>query len=150
MFDEKYYEKAVRLVFDYVSKNFECPDNFSIRDVTLVWFAKTLQNWKAIVVTHTPDQYMYEVSYNGDKREAYIDLYEKRSNVVVPDTIQAEPYTFTMPSPIDEDRHYIGEPAPMPSIVINNPLPEDPDKNLQYALNYITQAYGYQGRHRAG
>lgn len=82
---EKHYEKAVRLVYEYaVSKGF-IPEDFPMEDITLVWFSKTLQNWKALVVTHTRDRFFYEVSYSGDKKEAYIDAYEKFDNVVVED-----------------------------------------------------------------
>jgi len=51
----------------------------------VVWFAKTLQNWKAIVCTTLPDGMMYEVTHNGDKRETYIDAYQKQNNIVIPD-----------------------------------------------------------------
>lgn len=82
---EKHYEKAVRLVYEYcVGKGF-IPEDFPMEEITLVWFSKTLQNWKALVVTHTRDQFFYEVSYNGDKKEAYIDAYEKFDNVCVKD-----------------------------------------------------------------
>lgn len=47
----------------------------------VVWFAKTLQNWKALLSTHVDDTY-YEVTYNGDKKEAYIDVYVKSHNIV--------------------------------------------------------------------
>jgi hypothetical protein len=86
---EKYHDKAIRLVFDYVKKNIYLPKGFAgeftIDDVTVVWFCKTLQNWKALVITHTPDPFFYEVTYSGDKQEAYIDTYEKVDNVCIKD-----------------------------------------------------------------
>lgn len=33
----------------------------------VVWFSKTLQNWKALVSTNVSDGMYYEVTYNGDK-----------------------------------------------------------------------------------
>lgn len=54
------------------------PDN-----TKLVWFSKVLENWKAIVITTMPDQRIYEVTYNGQKRETYIDVYDKVANVVL-------------------------------------------------------------------
>lgn len=49
-------------------------------DVYIVWFSKTLQNWKALVSTNVSDGLYYEVTYNGDKEESYLDVYEKISN----------------------------------------------------------------------
>lgn len=50
-------------------------------DVFVVWFCKTLQNWKALVSTTLPDGMYYEVTYNGDKKETYVDAYRKWQNV---------------------------------------------------------------------
>ena len=55
-------------------------------DVNIVWFSKTLQNWKALVATALPDDQLYfEVTYDGDKKRAYVDIYDKIKNVVVLD-----------------------------------------------------------------
>jgi hypothetical protein len=56
-----------------------------VYDTYVVWFCKTLQNWKAIVCTTLADGHMYEVTHNGDKNETYIDDYVKVDNVVIPD-----------------------------------------------------------------
>lgn len=51
----------------------------------VVWFSKTLQNHKALVMS--TDGYFnetyWEVTYNGDKDEYYIDEYIKTSNEVI-------------------------------------------------------------------
>ena len=49
-------------------------------DVFIVWQCKTLQNHKAILAAPTPDDYLFEVTYNGDKQEMYVDAYDKVSN----------------------------------------------------------------------
>lgn len=54
-------------------------------DVYVVWFCKTLQNWKALVSTTLPDGMYYEVTYDGDKRATYLDAYKKFHNVAIPD-----------------------------------------------------------------
>jgi hypothetical protein len=54
-------------------------------DIYVVWFAKTLQNWKALLASTLPDGMYYEVTYNGDKRETYLDAYRKVSNVAIQD-----------------------------------------------------------------
>lgn len=79
--------KSRRIVFNYVSEKLEKTDNtdFKFGDVYIVWFSKTLQNWKALLSTTLPDGMYYEVTYNGDKSEAYLDAYKKFDNVRVPD-----------------------------------------------------------------
>ena len=54
-------------------------------DVYVVWFCKTLQNWKALLSTDLPDGMYFEVTYNGDKKEAYLDAYRKIKNVKISD-----------------------------------------------------------------
>lgn len=51
-------------------------------DVYVVWFCKTLQNWKAMVSTNAKDDAYYEVTHNGDKNETYVDRYVKETNTV--------------------------------------------------------------------
>lgn len=50
----------------------------------IVWFCKTLQNWKALVSTNVlngNDADYCEVTHNGDKNETYVDVYKKVKNV---------------------------------------------------------------------
>ena len=80
-------EKARQIVRDYFNNHVDVTDNINIgiEDVYVVWFSKTLQNWKALVSTTIPDGKYYEVTYNGDKKEAYVDVYVKDDNKVVSD-----------------------------------------------------------------
>ena len=50
-------------------------------DVYIVWMCKTLQNSKALLSTPVPDTRYYEVTYNGDKCELYLDAYVKEKNI---------------------------------------------------------------------
>lgn len=52
-------------------------------DVFVVWFCKTLQNSKALLSTNVSDGMYYEVTYNGDKNECYLDAYKKWQNVCI-------------------------------------------------------------------
>lgn len=45
----------------------------------IVWFCKTLQNWKALVGGRDISEYI-EVTYDGDKHRAYVDVYAKKAN----------------------------------------------------------------------
>lgn len=51
-------------------------------DMFIVWFCKTLQNWKAIVSGRTIEEFI-EVTHNGDRNETYIDVYCKTKNVCI-------------------------------------------------------------------
>ena len=53
-------------------------------DVFIVWMCKTLQNSKALLSTTLFDGMYYELTYNGDKKELYVDAYKKWKNFVVP------------------------------------------------------------------
>ena len=57
------------------------PSMIGMEDVYIVWFCKTLQNWKALAGTHHGDGMYYEVTYDGDKDCAYVDAYKKWQNV---------------------------------------------------------------------
>lgn len=55
--------------------------HLNYHDVFVVWYAKTLQNHKALLATPLPDDnHYYEATYNGDKDELYIDMYCKQAN----------------------------------------------------------------------
>ena len=68
-------EKAKQIVADYM----KCDS----KDIYVVWFCKTLQNWKAILSTDIEKGWLFEVTYNGDKHESYLDAYKKAENHVV-------------------------------------------------------------------
>ena len=80
-------ERAKMLVVDYFNSHADVSDGKVITadDVFVVWFCKTLQNWKALVSTTVPDGMYYEITHNGDKGETYIDAYKKWDNVCVKD-----------------------------------------------------------------
>lgn len=66
------------------------PDNpihyrarLELKDLYVVWSVKVLQNWKTLVSTDKMDGVYFEVTYNGDKGEAYVDQYLKARNTAV-------------------------------------------------------------------
>ncbi len=83
---ESYMVRARKLVHAYVLAHLEKTDPQPDFTVYIVWFSKTLQNWKALVSTTLPDKMYYEVTYNGEKKEAYIDAYLKVGNECVKDS----------------------------------------------------------------
>lgn len=58
------------------------PDFYSYEkeDVYVVWSCKTLQNNKAMLSTPGSDGLYFEVTYNGDDNEVYVDTYIKHEN----------------------------------------------------------------------
>lgn len=81
--NDQFLIKAKSLAASEVAKDRQNP--VSHDDMYVVWFAKTLGNWKALVSTDiTPGIYI-EVTYNGAKRETYVDVYKKESNITYED-----------------------------------------------------------------
>lgn len=81
--ESTYQETAMRLVHDYVKAHLDVTDAPPEINVYVVWFTKTLRNWKALLNTTLPDGMYYEVTYDGDKNKAYLDAYKKFDNVEV-------------------------------------------------------------------
>jgi len=78
----KFQDKCKELVAIYTNSKLDKTDGISITtsDVYVVWYAKTLQNAKALLSTTLPDGMYYEITYNGDKDELYFDAYKKFEN----------------------------------------------------------------------
>jgi phenylpropionate dioxygenase-like ring-hydroxylating dioxygenase large terminal subunit len=84
---EAMQERAKQIVVDYFNQHVDATDRKKITkdDVFVVWFCKTLQNWKALVSTNVSDGMHYEITHNGDKGETYLDAYKKWENKCIPD-----------------------------------------------------------------
>ena len=86
MDSRRFEQVAVRITADHYNKRAKEHGRPTIQedDLVIVWACKTLQNNKAILSTRSKTGLLIEVSYNGDKQQAYIDTYQKADNVVVP------------------------------------------------------------------
>lgn len=76
-------EIAIGIVKDYVYENLDKSDPVPQVRVFVVWKCKTLQNWKYLISTDLRDGMYYELTYNGDQAEWYLDAYKKFENRVV-------------------------------------------------------------------
>ena len=78
-------ERAKELVVNYFNDHLDVTEEkrLTTDDVFVVWFCKTLQNWKCLLSTTVRDGAYYEVTHNGDKNETYVDVYKKWENVCV-------------------------------------------------------------------
>ena len=74
-----------KTVADYANQNLDKTDGKMITedDVFIVWMCKTLQNSKAMASTTLFDGMYYELTFNGDKQELYVDAYKKWQNFTV-------------------------------------------------------------------
>jgi len=82
MNSKKFIDICKEAVIAYANENFEKTDQSQIteEDVFVVWSCKTLQNNKALLSTTISDGMYYELTYNGDKSEVYLDAYKKWEN----------------------------------------------------------------------
>ena len=76
--------EAIMLVEDYAARHLDKGDQDIEFETYIVWKAKILQNWKYLISTTLADGMYYELTYNGDKKEWYLDAYKKFENVVIP------------------------------------------------------------------
>ena len=76
-------KRAMEIVGDYIIEHLDKSDPKQAFEVFTVWKAKVLQNWKYLISSTLPDGMYYELTYNGDKREWYLDAYKKFENRVV-------------------------------------------------------------------
>lgn len=86
MDSDKFIAFAKQAVVEYFNNHADSTDKngrITADDVFVVWMCKTLQNSKALLSTTIPDGMYYEITYNGDKHEAYFDAYKKWKNVVL-------------------------------------------------------------------
>ena len=75
--------KALEIVRNYIDEHLDKSKPAPLFDVYIVWKAKVLQNWKYLIISSINDGMYYEITYNGDKQEWYLDAYKKFENRVV-------------------------------------------------------------------
>lgn len=78
----KFQDTCKEKVVEYFNGRVDKTDSTRITkdDVFVVWYCKTLQNAKALLSTNVSDGMYYELTYNGDKNELYLDAYKKWEN----------------------------------------------------------------------
>lgn len=85
MNEKEFVALVKKTVADYANSKLDKTDGKKIteEDVFIVWMCKTLQNSKAMASTTLFDGMYYELTFNGNKREMYVDAYKKWENFVV-------------------------------------------------------------------
>lgn len=72
--------KAINIVKLYIREHLDKSDMVPDFEVYTVWKCKTLQNWKYLLASTLFDGMYYELTFNGDKNEWYLDAYKKFEN----------------------------------------------------------------------
>lgn len=82
MGNKEFINLCIEKVKQYANEHLDKSDNVEItnEDIFVVWSCKTLQNNKALLSTSLRDGMYYELTYNGDKKELYLDAYKKFEN----------------------------------------------------------------------
>lgn len=75
--------EAQEIVHAYILEHIDRSDPHFAFELYVVWKAKILQNWKYLISSTLPDGMYYEVTYNGDAKEWYLDAYKKFENRVI-------------------------------------------------------------------
>ena len=89
MNEKNFIKFCKKQIVNYTNDHLDKSDGKTITedDVYVVWQCKTLQNNKALLSTILFDGMYYEITYNGDKDEAYIDAYKKWENYKIEDVV---------------------------------------------------------------
>ena len=85
MNEKEFVALVKKTVADYANQHLDKTDGKQITedDVFIVWMCKTLQNNKALASTTLFDGMYYELTFNGNKQELYVDAYKKWQNFTV-------------------------------------------------------------------
>ncbi len=76
-------KKAKSIVREYILEHLDKSEETPEFEVFTVWKAKILQNWKYLLSSTLPDGMYYELTFNGDRDEWYLDAYKKMENRVL-------------------------------------------------------------------
>ena len=89
MNEKDFIKFCKKQIVNYTNEHLDKTDGKVITEdnVFVVWLCKILQNNKALLSTTLFDGMYYEITYNGDNDEAYIDAYKKWENYKIEDVI---------------------------------------------------------------
>jgi predicted nuclease of restriction endonuclease-like RecB superfamily len=79
---DRFLRAAKQLAVDNYNRHYnpETDEALTMDDVYIVWFAKALGNWRAIVSSNVARGLLYDISYSGHRAEVTIDVF-RRINV---------------------------------------------------------------------
>lgn len=85
--EDKFRSRAKKAVVEYWNSHKKLLDEFGQidnRKVFVVWQVKAIQNNKALLGVNVENDGLYfEYTYNGDAKEAYLDVYKKQAKKTI-------------------------------------------------------------------
>lgn len=73
-------EKAKALVLEYINKHIDHSNPNAKPSVFVVWQSQVLQNFKCLIATTLPVGMCFQLTYDGDMKQWYFDVYKKIDN----------------------------------------------------------------------
>lgn len=79
---EEFIETCKTILFNKESERLDKFErsNFTMDDIFVVWYCKSLQNHKALLSSKLMNGRYIEFTYNGDLKKYYVDSYEKQEH----------------------------------------------------------------------
>ena len=94
MGNEEFLKACKKILAKYINEHLDHTDGMKIDELTIcpvidestiypVWLTKVLQNNKGLFSTYSPDGMYYEITFNGNDGEFYLDAYKKFQNMAI-------------------------------------------------------------------
>ena len=76
-------KRCKEIVLEQLNNDPSIEETITEDDIYIVWSCKILQNNKALVSSKVSGSPYFEITYNGDKKETYVDVYKKTANILL-------------------------------------------------------------------
>ena len=85
MGNEEFLKACKKILVEYINNHLDSTDGVKIDETNIypVWLTKVLQNNKALFSTYLPDGMYYEITFNCNDGEFYLDAYKKFQNIAI-------------------------------------------------------------------
>ena len=81
---EEFLKEAKSIIFNKVKNENKVFSHSNVDDIVyVVWYCWILENQKCLISTTIPDGKYYEITYNKEKQEMYVDTYVRSENFKV-------------------------------------------------------------------
>lgn len=84
-------EAKIRVVNFFNDFRLDGVEELTLDGVSIIWFSKTVNSWKAVVATTLPEDIYYEVTYDNETKETHLDVYTKMYSFVISDQEATDP-----------------------------------------------------------
>ena len=75
---------AVQIVFDYIVRNLQGEETFSIEDIYFVWIDDLPGAWRALLTTMFQEGVYYEVTIYKFSKKVHLQAYKKLGSENIP------------------------------------------------------------------